>query len=69
MITALTWKNGMVSVLITPSFLCSVPQLLAIRSWAIPVTVQMIALILARMHVDLVLYSTLRRKNHSDLHH
>ena len=49
MITALTWKNGMVFVLITPSFLCSVPQLLAIRYWAIPVTVRMIALILAEM--------------------
>ena len=69
MITALTWKNGMVFVLITPSFLCSVPQLLAIRYWAIPVTVRMIALILAEMCVDLVLYSTLHRKNHSDFHH
>ena len=56
MITALTWKNGMVFVLITPSFLCSVLQLLAIRYWAIPVTVRMIALILAEMCVDLVLY-------------
>lgn len=69
MITALTWKNGMVFVLITPSFLCSVLQLLAIRYWAIPVTVRMIALILAEMCVVLVLYSTLHRKNHSDLHH
>lgn len=69
MITALTWKKGMVFVLITPSFLCSVPQLLAIRYWAIPVTVRMIALILAEMCVDLVLYSALHRKNHSDLHH
>ena len=69
MITALTWKNGMVFVLITTSFLCSVPQLPAIRYWAIPVTVRMIALILAEMCVDLVLDSTLRRKNHSDLHH
>lgn len=50
-------------------FSMSVPQLLAIRYWAIPVTVRMIALILAEMCVDLVLYSTLRRKNHSDLHH
>ena len=36
---------------------------------AAPVTVRMIALILAEMCVDLVLYSALHRKNHSDLHH
>ena len=69
MITALTWKNGMVFVLITPSFLCSVPQLLAIRYWAIPVTVRMIALILAKMRMEPVLYSTLLLSTHADLHH